>query len=523
MNSRLSLGRRNFLAGVGQGTLIATIGPALAAELGLAPAALAAGDAPGSLDFGDIEPLVRHLQETPIAALQKSLVEKLKSGESLKRLIAAAALANARTFGGEDYIGFHTFMALAPALHMASLMPENERALPVLKVLYRNTNRIAETGGRASEALRPISIPEGAVGAKAESLLAAVKAKDQAGAERILATMASGDTKAAFDALLEAVQENLEVHRTVLPYRAWAIIDIVGAEHATTLMRQSLHYCLNAESSRRPDWDAHGKILARLLDEHGLRSREAGARDAGDDFITELSRTIFDGSPDDAAGGVAAALAEGYRREAIGEALALAANEIVLRDPGRIPAWEAPGKTVGSVHGDSVGVHASDSANAWRNLSKTGTGRHAAACLILGAWQVARDRGARGQALMESQPVPIKRHSGEIAEKDSGKLLAMLDEAVRARMQARAAAVVHRIGALGQPEGPVFSTLLRHAVSEDGALHAEKYFQTVWDDFHASRPAFRWRHLYGLARVTASEYGYPAPGQAEARELMGIS
>ena len=168
-------------------------------------------------------------------------------------------------------------------------------------------------------------------------------------------------------------------------------------------------------------------------------------------------------------------------------------------------------------------IHASDSANAWRNLSKTGTGRHAAACLILGAWQVARDRGARGQALMESQPVPIKRHSGEIAETDSGKLLSMLDEAVRARMQARAAAVVHRIGALGLPEGPVFSTLLRHAVSEDGALYAEKYFQTVWDDFHASRPALRWRHLCGLARVTASEYGYPAPGQAEARELMGIS
>lgn len=523
MNSRLPLARRKFLAGVGQGTLIATIGPALAAELGLAPAALAAGEEPATLDFGEIEPLVRHLQETPIAALQPSLAEKLRSGESLQRLIAAAALANARTFGGEDYIGFHTFMALAPALHMASLMPEKERALPVLKVLYRNTNRIAETGGRAAEVLRPVTIPEGAEATKAESLLAAVKAKDEAGAERILATMAADDTKAAFDALLAAVHENLEVHRTVLPYRAWAMIDIVGPKHATTLMRQSLHYCLNAESSRRPDWDAHGKILTRLLDEHQLPGRAAGTRDAGDAMITELSRTIFDGSPDDAAGAVAAALAEGYRPEAIGEAMALAANEIVLRDPGRIPAWEVPGKTVGSVHGDSTGVHASDSANAWRNLSKAGSGRHAAACLILGAWQVARDRSARGQALLESQPVPIKWHSDKITEKDSGKLLAMLDETVRSRMQAQAAAIVHRIGALGQPEGPVFFTLLRHAVSEDGALHAEKYFQTVWDDFHASRPAFRWRHLYGLARVTASEYGYPAPGQAEARDLLGVS
>src|SRR5213082_3520619 len=54
---------------------------------------------------------------------------------------AVAALANARTFGGEDYVGFHTMMALAPAVHMSAELPEALRPLPVLKVLYRNTNR----------------------------------------------------------------------------------------------------------------------------------------------------------------------------------------------------------------------------------------------------------------------------------------------------------------------------------------------------------------------------------------------
>ena len=64
--------RRRFLAGVGQGTLIATIGPALAVELGLAPRTLAAEN-PGSLDFGELEPLVRYLQETPVDNLQAGL------------------------------------------------------------------------------------------------------------------------------------------------------------------------------------------------------------------------------------------------------------------------------------------------------------------------------------------------------------------------------------------------------------------------------------------------------------------
>ena len=48
------------------------------------------------------------------------------------------------------------------------------------------------------------------------------------------------------------------------------------------------------------------------------------------------------------------------------------------------------------------------------------------------------------------------------------------------------------------------------------------YFHTVWDDFHATRPSARWRHVTSLARVTASEFGKPAAGQIEARGLLGV-
>ena len=68
----------------------------------------------------------------------------------------------------------------------------------------------------------------------------------------------------------------------------------------------------------------------------------------------------------------------------------------------------------------------------------------------------------------------------------------------------------------------MFDLLLRYAVSEDGSLHAEKYYRTVTEEFAAARSAFRWRQLVALARVTASEYGRPAPGMAEARELMKV-
>ena len=36
---------------------------------------------------------------------------------------------------------------------------------------------------------------------------------------------------------------------------------------------------------------------------------------------------------------------------------------------------------------------------------------------------------------------------------------------------------------------PVFDLMLRYAISEDGALHAEKYYQTVSEEFALTRPA----------------------------------
>ena len=97
------------------------------------------------------------------------------------------------------------------------------------------------------------------------------------------------------------------------------------------------------------------------------------------------------------------------------------------------------------------------------------------------------------------------------------------EEAIRANLQGGASAVVHRYGELGLSPRPMFDLLLKYAVSEDGSLHAEKYYRTVTEEFRATRPAFRWRHVVALARVTASEYGRPAQGIAEARALLGLA
>src|SRR6476646_7644783 len=119
--------------------LAALLGSGLAAELGLAAEDNKDGKAKTS---ASLDRLSQIIQQTPTKDLLSALNAELKNGASLKELIAAGALANARAFGGQDYNGYHSFMALCPSYAMAMALPEKEQPLPVLKVLYRTSTHI---------------------------------------------------------------------------------------------------------------------------------------------------------------------------------------------------------------------------------------------------------------------------------------------------------------------------------------------------------------------------------------------
>jgi hypothetical protein len=510
--------RRDFLADVGKGMLIASVGPALAADLGLAPAN--AADGPERLSFGDREPLVALMQQTPADKLLPVLVEKLKAGTDLASLVAAAALANARTFGGEDYVGYHAFMALVPSYQMAQELPKERRALPVLKVLYRNTHRIQEGGG-GSEVLHPVTAAELPKDHPGGRLLREATRKGNMGAaDRTFAALAQGPVGEAFNHLQLIVQDDVSVHRVVLAWRAWAMLDLAGKEQALTLLRQSVHFCVDREQFLlRKRWGPPGirAVLPKVLDRYGLLGRTPGDRKADDGWVERVAQLIYGVSPADAAEAAAAALADGMSPEDVGEAISLAANRLVLCDPGRDEGDSEARKPEGSVHGDSTGVHASDAANAWRNIARVSNPRNTIASLIVGAYHTAGQSGGQ-----RKQPHPLPEQLEKLRTKDDATLLRDAEAAIREKDQARACALVHRYGELGYPPRPVFDLLLKYAVSEDGALHAEKYYRTVTEEFAATRPAFRWRQLVALARVTTSEYGFPAPGYQQACELLKV-
>ena len=499
--------------------LVASVGSVLAQDLGLAPAALA-DEAPPRLTFGAMEPLVSLMQETSADRLLPIVVERMKAGTDLREFVAAAALANARAFGGQDYDGYHALMALLPAYQMSRELPEAERALPVLKVLYRNTNHIQDVGGRSHEAIHPLeAAPPAGARPGAEGLREAERKQDMDGAERIFAALAAGPLDDAYNDLQYLVQDDTNVHRVVLAWRAWAMLDLTGKEHAHTLLRQSVRFCVDEEANIRkygsaepaarpaapparratPDRPRHGRAtagrrLGRAAGPHDLRlvAREGRRRRSPPPWPT-ASRP----------------------RPSARRSRWRPTSSSCTTPAG--PQADSAAKPKGSVHGASVGVHASDSANAWRNIARVANRRNALASLIVGAYHTAGQAGS-----LNAEPYPLAEHREKVRDVAPDALLAEAESAIKANDQARACALVHRYGELGRPARPAFDLLLRYAISEDGALHAEKYYRTVTEEFAATRPAFRWRHLAALARVTASEHGHPAPGVADARHLLRV-
>ncbi|MGL4554957.1 MAG: hypothetical protein ACRC33_27635 [Gemmataceae bacterium] len=500
--------RREFFHEVGAGMLAVLVGPSVATQLGFAADA---GDDKSKAPAG-LARLADLVQQTPTARLLPALAEQLARGVSPRDLVAAGAVANARAFGGQDYNGYHTFMALCPSFAMALSLPEAERPLPVLKVLYRNSELIHGGGCEKADKLPAV---EAAPKAGAEAVRDAARRKDVNAAEAAFAA-SKGTPEQDYDDLQLLVQDDLNVHRVVLAWRAWEVLGFTGKDHARAMLRQTVRFCADARHQNR---DPHPirEVLPKLLDSHGLLTKAVGTRKGDDAWVQKLARTVYADKQATAAEAVAAALAEGFAPDSVGEALTLASTMLVLGDPGRPKAWSSPAKPEGSVHGDSVGVHASDAANAWRHIAAATSARNAFASLIAGAYHTA-GQGGRQMAKPWPQAEDVEKVEGSGEE----RLLAALHEAVRGKDQRRACAVTAKYGAAGHDPRALFAALRAYAISEDGALHAEKYYQTASEEFGRGRPAFRWQHAVALARVSASCFGRPAAGVAEARKLLKV-
>ena len=176
--------RRRFLADVGRGTLIAAIGSMrrpTSVWHGRRPTSLGQG----RLTFGPLERLVALMQETPAERIVPTVIDEWQRGTDLLRLVAGAVLANARTFGGEDYVGFHTMMALGAGVSSQRRATEgpatpadHQGSSTAMPAEFKNA---AAAAMRSSSAVEPESLASGLSGG--EALQRKRRGKDMIAAE----------------------------------------------------------------------------------------------------------------------------------------------------------------------------------------------------------------------------------------------------------------------------------------------------------------------------------------------------
>jgi hypothetical protein len=320
-----------------------------------------------------------------------------------------------------------------------------------------------------------------------------------------------------FNLLLPTIADDINVHRFVLAHRAYELADLVGVDQAHTVLRQCVRYCINDERYRVDRGGSEPEIrgiLPKLVDQYHLQAMTAGQRDPGDGWIEDTARTIYESEPHAASDLVAAALADSILPDAIAQAISLAAIALVLRQ----------GSDVWRTHGDANGVHASDAANAWRQMIRVASRANLPIGLIVSAYHTAQYNAFR------TEPYPLREHLDRVTASGSSELLGICEEAVRSNDQGLAAAALQRYAETGATPNDAFALLRKYAISEDGRLHAEKFYRTAVEEFATARPAFRWRYLIALARVSASAYGYDredrqghrAPGYEEACRLLDV-
>lgn len=500
--------RREFLKQLGGGMLLTSLGVGLTRELGLAATAFEP-DLDDPLRLGTHLRRVDLLTHTPLDELQPALVREIDQGASLAELTAAGALANARAFGGEDYDGYHAFMALMPAFEMSQELKGREAALPVLKVLYRNTARMQNAGFDDDPVVKsalgkPETLPRGV-----DDVLARVHAKDKAGAEATFHSLARSLPEKSVEHLIPVVCQEVDVHRVVLAWRTWDLARLTGREHAPTLMRQSIRQCVEREGKGRT---AIRHELPAVMEDTKLFESPLGRRAVEDAWIESLAQELTNSDRKAAASRVAEALRDGIAPDAIGEALSLASTFIMLRQN---PAEKSSrGKRKGSVHGAGPGVHSSDTAAAWRAMARFGSTRQTQLALVAGAYHVA------GQSDWIA-PEWFEFWNRKFESLEADALLGMLRECLADQDQAGAAAAARCYGRRKHPLDDIFAVLRDASVRADGALHAEKYYRTQVEAINGDRPAFRELHLAALARVCASQAYADAPGRGQALELLG--
>ncbi len=473
-----------------------------------------------------IEPLVQFVEETPPDRIVAATHDKLAVGTPVKEMLLASALAVVRSSDlppGHHGGPLHPLAGLHAVRHIAARLPGEYAMLPVIQnVAVANKHIHSPAMGPFILAdAKPVSEKDDVEATLQSFRYAVSRGVYNACDHYFLYLLERLSPMQVLEELLQvAIPKNqLDDHYFLFPVFTWRALEYLGWEYARFIGRAPVRYIT------RPTDPTSLEEIDRLIDKHGLLERELRARTGDDETaaITALADEIgrcskFTEIPEM----VAQALGDGLSLEGTGEGLSVGGSTLFLR----------------SQTGNPMDVHINTGANTRRYLLRQPelTVRTKLRALLM--WHTGPEvRMAQRMLAPDIQPEPER--VAALPFHTQSELLGEIEQLIGSlpvgeRLPAanlaswRSTDEVKQAAALAQqyanreyaPESLI--TLLGKIACRDNftEMHALKHHQATYEEFHATRPSLRWRHLVAAVQAAAISHGRIQDIYEHAAEVM---
>ena len=473
-----------------------------------------------------IEPLVQFVEETPPDRIVAATHDKLAGGTSVKEMLLASGLAVVRSSDlppGHHGGPLHPLAGLHAVRHIAARLPGEYAMLPVIQnVAVANKHIHSPAMGPFILAdAKPVSEKDDVEATLQSFRYAVSRGVYNACDHYFLYLLERLSPMQVLEELLQvAIPKNqLDDHYFLFPVFTWRALEYFGWEYARFIGRAPVRYIT------RPTDPTSLEEIDRLIDTHGLLERALRAKTGDDETaaITALADEIglcskFTEIPEM----VAQALGDGLSLEGAGEGLSVGGSTLFLR----------------SQTGNPMDVHINTGANTRRYLLRQPELSVRTKLRALLMWHTGPEvRMAQRMLAPDIQPEPERVAALPFHTQD--ELLGEIEQLIGSlpvgeRLPAanlatwRSTDEVKEAAALAQqyanreyaPEDLI--TLLGKIACRDNftEMHALKHHQATYEEFHATRPSLRWRHLVAAVQAAAISHGRIQDIYEHAAEVM---
>lgn len=290
---------------------------------------------------GDVEPLVRLIEETPRERLIEEAATRVRAGTSYQQLLAALMLAGVRGIQPRPVgFKFHAVLVVNSA-HLASLAAnDRDRWLPLFWAIdnFKNSQaRNAREGDWRMTALPSNRLP--APEATIREFRASMDEWDVDRADRAAAQLARvSSLNEAYEMLWRyGARDFRDIgHKAIFVANSYRTLVTIGWRHAEPILRSLVYALQDAGNQANPAQSDHaadrpGRDNLRRLAR--IRS-DWQAGETSRDAVVELLAVLRTASAADAAEAVVAKLNARIDPSCVWDALFLTAGELLMKQPG---------------------------------------------------------------------------------------------------------------------------------------------------------------------------------------------